>query len=458
MCGPHLSTWLTSHQNGGTIVISLFDVLHKAPGLWELLPNCSRQVLSTTCSYLRKWARRNISCVKIKHSAQLSGLAPQDRPSLAGVRLHMDDDDWYFDSKSLLPGRWHLDAQVTFEKRKSPPDDGNDCKGFSCPPHDSVLLISPWSSSVRQADFDLTPQQCKILSHCNDRERGKTTGIIVGPQQQSPYNDGAKKGSSTLHLPSNLWSCLSSQECPKTCTGTLDLRNQQRSPACAQGFIRCSFPILSYLFWCGVRLSATVCAVLSQSCLPMLKHLSLSDHGLHAHAAGLPALLQASWPSLSGLHLANNNLDLLAMSALSKSFWCEKLEDLNLSGNALGGAGIRALRLGRWDNLSRCNLEHCIIGSREAVSCLAQVHIPKLFSLDLTGNWCEAGAMACLSGGQWPCLKRVALRFQDLDACDFSLLGVLRMDTDSEANKKMIHFYPTKERAVFPEVFFSFKL
>ena len=91
----------------------------------------------------------------------------------------------------------------------------------------------------------------------------------------------------------------------------------------------------------------------------------MSDHNMHA--AGLPVLLQASWPSLSSLYLASNNLDPLAVNALSKSSYCEKLEDLELSGNALGEAGVRALRLGRWDNSTMCNLERCSVATKWSV-------------------------------------------------------------------------------------------
>lgn len=102
-----------------------------------------------------------------------------------------------------------------------------------------------------------------------------------------------------------------------------------------------------------------------------------------------------------------------------------------------------------------CNLEHCRIESHKVVTCLAQVHISRLYILDLSGNQFEAGPMACLSGGRWPrhTCTRVALSFQNLDACDGSLLGVFCKDADHEANKKLFHCYPTKERAVFLKYF-----
>ena len=135
----------------------------------------------------------------------------------------------------------------------------------------------------------------------------------------------------------------------------LDMRNQQCSVACAQGFVRCcfKFPKLSQIFWSSGKLIALVCAVLSQARLPKLRDLHLSDQGLDA--AGLPELLQASWRRLTTPDLANNNVDLVAVAALSQSSWYKKLQRLCLSGSALGEEGSRALGLGQWDALNRCN-------------------------------------------------------------------------------------------------------
>lgn len=131
---------------------------------------------------------------------------------------------------------------------------------------------------------------------------------------------------------------------------------------------------------------------------------------------------QAFWPCLTSLDLADNNLDSVAMTALSKGSRCKTLCKLMLDGNALGEQGISALGLGKWQCLIECSLKHCSISSHAAVAGLAQVQFPSLLFLHLTGL--EAGAVAWLSEARWPSLELVSLGFHDLDKHDCDLLGI----------------------------------
>lgn len=167
--------------------------------------------------------------------------------------------------------------------------------------------------------------------------------ISVGPQQSPPYLQETPTASSALYLPGNLWSCFSRLRWSKR-MATLDLRNQQCSLRCAQGFVRCRFPKLRALFWGSGNLSPAVCAVLSQTRMRYLNYLNLSNKGLDA--AGLAVLVQAGWPRLTHLFLANNSLDSVAITALSMSSWSSQLQFLYLDGNAFGEKGMRALGLG----------------------------------------------------------------------------------------------------------------
>ena len=167
------------------------------------------------------------------------------------------------------------------------------------PQHNLVLLIRPLGN-FPQAEFDLTPQQCEVLSQWVGKERGNTTTVTVGPLQQIPcFSHQPQTASSALCLPGNLWSCFTGQDWPKLTT--LDMRNQVCSLACAQGFVKCRFPALQKIYWCEGGSSATVFAVICQACLPCLADLFLSDQSLSA--AAFSELLQACWPCLDSLYL-----------------------------------------------------------------------------------------------------------------------------------------------------------
>ena len=400
-----------------------FDVLHKAPRLYELLPPRSRQVLSGTCSYLHKWVRERTTCVKLRHSDNLPyiapdgwpGFAPQDWPNL-GVLY--ESSGFYLDSVRVLHGRWQVNAHLFLEEfcqmcavPIAAHDDEHVCSEISI----LVLLISPLGSSRS----DLNSRQCEIPSqYANDGERDNIE-LVIG-RERCPlacHEFWTPRASSALHLPANIWSCFGTE----TGLGVRDMSNQLISTTCAQGFNSVSFPALHSLFLCGSRLSATVCAVLSQASLPSLMALSFSDQGLNA--AGLSKLMQASWP-LEKLDLANNNLGHLAVAALSKSSWCRRLKSLSLNGNHLGEKGVRALGAGQFEALTTCNLKHCGIGSHAAVTCLAQMHFPELVYLGLTGNPFEAGALACLSVAQWPNLNRLTLGHLDLQYNDWDMFDI----------------------------------
>lgn len=171
-----------------------------------------------------------------------------------------------------------------------------------------------------------------------------------------------------------------------------------------------------------VQCSALCSAVLAQAHWPSLKNLGLSYQGLCA--TGLPELLQAPWLSLTSLDLTDNNLDPVAVTAWSRISCCKQLKTLYPSDNVWGEEGVRALGLGRWESLLPCALRHCSLGSCAAVTCLAQLHFPKLCHLHLTGNRFEVGAVACFSGAQWPRLTGVTLGLQDIHKSDCDILGI----------------------------------
>ena len=440
-------------ENRGSTPVSLFDVLHQAPRLYQLLQPCSRQKLSATCSYLLTWVRQITSCVRVTHHNHLLQIAPKDWPNLAGV-VHGAGLTWHNDSKSLLQGRWQLDAQLCFDSFGEAKDDEDILQLMESFQYEVVLLISPLRES-QQAVSDLTLRQCEILAQCVETAslRRNTVNITVGPQQQSATIGGTLTASSALCLPGNVWSCVGYQEWPAVYL--LDMRNQQFSLACAQGFIRCRFPAVQQVYWGGAKLDAGVCAELCQACLPLLVQLSLADQGLSG--GGLQGLLQAAWPRLATLDLANNNLDPLAVTALSNSSRCRKLEQLCLRGNPLGEAGVRALALGQWEALRVCDLQHCSTTSHAAVTCLAQAHFPELLYLNLTDNPFEAGAIARLSGAQWPTLECITLGLYDIDDHDYESLGIHDFYNETERSNGFLYIYPT-EFALLPNVRFTIVL
>lgn len=110
-----------------------------------------------------------------------------------------------------------------------------------------------------------------------------------------------------------------------------------------------------------------------------LNYLNISNQGLDA--AGLAVLVQAGWPHLTHLFLANNSLDLVAVTALSMSSWSSQLQFLYLDSNAFGEEGLRALCLGFWLALFICSLEHCSIKNLAAITSLIRVQFPLLIRL-----------------------------------------------------------------------------
>ena len=117
-----------------------------------------------------------------------------------------------------------------------------------------VLLIRP-SNKSPQSVFDLTPQQCEVLSLSQWMARAKVDRkvIMTGPQTHSPYLPRTPTASSALCLPGNLWSCFGNQIWPSLVE--LDMRDQQCSQASTQGFGKHSFPTLQTVFWSAGELS-----------------------------------------------------------------------------------------------------------------------------------------------------------------------------------------------------------
>lgn len=229
----------------------------------------------------------------------------------------------------------------------------------------------------------------------------------------------------------------------------LDMRNQLYSAACAHEFVMCCFSALSQIIWDAGQLSAEACAVLSQAYMPSLEKLCLSDQGLSA--VGLLELLPAPWPHLFHLYLRNTNLDPIAVAALSNSSWCRRLGFLSLDGNALGEAGVRALGLGHWETLIACNLSSCGIRSHAAFACLAQIQFPALRVLVLTGNGYEVGAVACLSGAHWPIIRSFRLGSQDLEECDYDILGISKSHYYNDKESDTL-YHPTNNSRILPNL------
>ena len=423
---------LEEPHKSNTTPLSLVDVLHQAPRLYEVLPQCSRQTLSATCSYLHKWIRGKTSCVRIQTLDELSGITPQAWPSLLAVLLPVTGNGHvYLDSERLLQGKWHLDVQVCFVK---------DCfcwprcnGGALREPRQEFVILISLLGGIQKTDFDLTPAQCEILSRCVDRDTKHTNRIRVGDRQQNVYHDlmGLYKFYQTQaacparSLPGNFWHCFSRQDWPHHLV--LDLHFQECSLACVVGLVTCRLPFGS-LIWSGLKLSAAVCAVLSQKCLP----------------------------GLTVLRLASNNLDLWAVTSLSQSSWCRGLIILDLSFNVFDEQALRALSLGDWEALRFCELSFCGIRTHAAVLCLAQVYFPKLFSLRLTGNHFESGALACLSGAQWPSLRTLEVGFLDLPDRDCEILGIEHLHTRNVTADDIIagffHVYPNQDTVVLPSI------
>lgn len=414
-----------------TTPLLLVDVLHKAPRLFELLPQSSCQALSVTCSYFHKLIRARIRCIRIRNSDELSGIVPEDWPSLVAVLLSVNGAiHSYLDSERHLQGKWCLDVQVCFLI---------DCdrraiinhSGSSWPHLEFVVLISLEGSFQQKEDFELTTAQCEILSQCINKNKRHITQISVGDQQQHIYQHQTvykyrpQTAPSAQCLPSNLWSCFSSQDWPHHLL--LDLRNQDCGLACAWGFVRCSLPA-NGIVWSGVKLSLVLCVVLVQACLPDLRNLCL----------------------------ANNYLSLWDITGLSSSSWSQGLTNLDLGGNALGEEGARALSSGTWEALEYLTLNDCGISSHAAVTCLAQVHFPKMVFLDLTGNQFTSGAVRCLSGAQWPVLESVTVGLLDLPGYDCEFLGIhschFRNVTAEDVSGGLFWEKPQQDRSVLPSV------
>lgn len=140
------------------------------------------------------------------------------------------------------------------------------------------------------------------------------------------------------------------------------MRSQKCDVTSAHGLVRCSFPALQDLEWCGGKLDATVVSTFTQANLSCMDDALLSNQALNA--AGF---LEPFCPCLTSLDLADNNLDPVAITALSKSTLCKTLSNLSLDGNALGEEGIKASGLDKW-GLSECSLKYCSITSHAAVA------------------------------------------------------------------------------------------
>ena len=164
---------------------------------------------------------------------------------------------------SLWTQRTSCTADGTWMFKSAFEQDCGNCMATEVPQTGFVVLISR-VSSAEQADFNLTPRQCEILSQCLNRVRANITRITVGTRQ-NPL-DSREVAHSAQCLPDNVWSCFSSQQWPNL--SVLRMYHQKCSLACAQGFVQCSFPVLQYLYWDWGDISATVCAVLRQACLP----------------------------------------------------------------------------------------------------------------------------------------------------------------------------------------------
>lgn len=137
-------------QRHQTTAAPLIDVLHTVTILYELLPPSSRQVLSASCCCLHRYIRGHVSCVRIRHSHELPGLAPQTWPNLVGILLHDPGMSWYIDSKSLLQGKWQLDAQVCFTRvsrtHAAQANGETEEQSWSRVHHEFVMLVSPVGS------------------------------------------------------------------------------------------------------------------------------------------------------------------------------------------------------------------------------------------------------------------------------------------------------------------------
>ena len=207
----------------------------------------------------------------------------------------------------------------------------------------------------------------------------------------------------------------------------MDICELQCSLACAQGLVKCSFPALGSLYCSG-----------------------LSTAGLHE-------LVQASWPQLRILDLQTSIFDPSAVTLLSTSSWCGKLEAISLEGTVWGPEGVRALSMGQWDNLYHVDLRQCKLGSYDAARCLALVHIPSLYNLCLTGNQFEAGAIRCLFAAQWPILGYVSLGCHDVNDQDWGALGIcLKMFGKPNADVQHdIQLVSPDDNSILPSITFD---
>jgi len=75
-----------------------------------------------------------------------------------------------------------------------------------------------------------------------------------------------------------------------------------------------------------------------------------------------------------------------AMRALAQSRLSERLETLDLTGNALGGAGVAALCEGRFPRLRELSLGWCRLGDGAVVPLAASASMPALRELTLRRN------------------------------------------------------------------------
>ena len=139
---------------------------------------------------------------------------------------------------------------------------------------------------------------------------------------------------------------------------------------------------------------------------PHLLRVTISRNSLRYGCAELEE--EPAWPLMTHLNMGQCGLqpESAALLQVVKIKWSQ-LQFIDLHKNPLQVEGFRNLFTAPWHNVSAINLDSCLRADEE-VACLTECTWP-LESLSLCRVWLNTSALAHLSNGNWPNLKKLDL-------------------------------------------------
>ena len=143
----------------------------------------------------------------------------------------------------------------------------------------------------------------------------------------------------------------------------------------------------------------------------------------------MAALLAAPLPALEELGSAKNGIG--EQGAASIAAACYRMPKLRIfvgAANAFGDGGVRTLALAHFPQLESLDLRGCEIGAEGADAIAAASHQkPKLWALDLSMNALGDGGARALAQAHFPQLESLDLSSNEIGAEGEAALAVARL-------------------------------